>query len=571
MKKSFWTIIYFVIVTSPAFGQIASGRDDAPFKIGSGSTFSASSGPSQKSRDAAAEKKSSPEKLTPAASRILTDFEEALQVIESHHVVGSRADKNELLKSSVGTMLGELDPHSKYFDPAEFRDLLGEQEVEYTGTGSTISSFFRSGSWNTYVLGTHPGSTSDQAGLRYGDRIVAVDGVSTAGMLADVVRDKVRGPNGTAVKITIERPSGEQVSMTMLRKHVTQPTIPNHFILPGEVGYIGLTEGFGQGTFVELQESLNDLHRQGAKSLVLDLRGNTGGILDQALRVAEMFLPHGSTIMSQRGRYAFDNRNWKAGNPTFEKLPLIVLVDSQTASAAEIVAGALQDNDRALILGQTTFGKGLVQNVIELPQGAGITLTSARYYTPSGRSIQRSYASSGLYNYFHHREDAKDDAVTEKEVARTITNRPVYGGHGITPDETVEAAAGTKVAALQDPIFFFVREKAKTSTSLNDAELLNAFRDYTVSNGWKISPEAITSEGGFITNQLRYQIALSSSGTSGAEHYRITSDTELQKAVIALPRSAQLSDAAMRVRAAEANKNTRRVAFPTGQGRNRRN
>ena len=569
MKKTFWITLYFVIGTLPAFGQVAISREDDLFKIGQGSSFTASSSPNDKK--SANETKSPTEKLTPAAARIVTDFEEVLRLIQSNHVAGSRADKDGLLKSSVGTMLSELDPHSKYFDPAEFSDLLGEQEIEYTGTGSTISSFYRSGTWNTYVLGTHPGSTAELAGLRYGDRIVAVNGVSTAGMLADAVRDKVRGPNGTAVKITVEKPSGEQVSMTMLRKRVTQPTIPNHFLLPGDVGYIGLTDGFGHGTFSELEQSLNDLRRQGAKSLVLDLRGNTGGILDQALRVAEKFLPRGSTIMSQRGRYAFDNRSWKSGNANFEKLPLVVLVDSQTASAAEIVAGALQDNDRALILGQTTFGKGLVQNIIELPHGAGITLTSARYYTPSGRSIQRSYANSSLYDYFRHREAGAGDAPSDKEPLRTVTSRPVYGGHGISPDEKLDTPAGTKVAALQDPIFFFAREKAADAGTLNDTELIQAFGEYTTKNGWRISPQAIAGEADFITNQLRYQFALSNAGATTAERYRISSDKQLQRAVLALPRAAQLSNEAMKVRAAEENKNTRRVAFPTGQGRNRRN
>ena len=563
MKNTFWITLLFVVGALPAVGQVAAGNDDGLFKIGQGSSFTASTRPK-------ATKTSPSEKLTPAAERIVVDFEEALQLIQSNHVLGKRADKDRLLKSSVGTMLSELDPHSKFFDPSEFRDLLGEQEIEYTGTGSTISSFFRSGTWNTYVLGTHPGSTAELAGLRYGDRIVAVDGVSTAGMLAEVVRDKVRGPNGTAVKITIERPNGEQVSMTMLRKRVTQPTIPNSFLLSGDVGYIGLTDGFGQGTFNELDTALNDLHRQGAKALILDLRGNTGGILDQALRVAERFLPRGSTIMSQRSRYAFDNRSWKAGLANFEKLPLVVLVDSQTASAAEIVAGALQDNDRALILGQTTFGKGLVQNIIQLPHGAGITLTSARYYTPSGRSIQRSYATSGRYDYFHHRETATE-TTTDKEPSRTITNRPVYAGHGIMPDESIEpTSTGAKVAALQDPVFCFGREKAAIG-SVSDAELLNAFRDYSTKQGWRVSSEALASEADFITNQLRYQFALSNAGGTTAERYRITSDKQLRKAILALPRAAKLSDDAMRVRQAEANKNTRRVAYPTGQGRNRRN
>ena len=569
MKKAFSILVLSVIGATTALGQVAAGPGNAPFEIGRGSSFAASSGP--------ASKEAKPEKLTPAAARIVADFEEALKTIHGNSVLGSKVNNDALLKSSVGTMLGELDPHSKFYDANEFSDLLGEQEAEYTGTGSTISSFLRDGKWNTYVIATHGGSTAQAAGLAYGDRIVAVDNVSADGMLADAVRDKVRGPSGTAVRVTVEKPSGEKVTVTMIRRGVPQRTIPNHFMMSGSVGYIGLTEGFGNGTHNELREALKDLQRQGAKSIVLDLRGNTGGILEQAARVAEEFLPRGSVILSQRGRYAFDNRTWRSGNTNFENLPLVVLVDNQTASAAEIVAGALQDNDRALIVGQTTFGKGLVQNVVELPGGSGMTLTSARYYTPSGRSIQRSYANASLYDYFHQRGDTQN-ALAAAQESRTVTSRRVYGGRGITPDEVLEThQPGPRIAALQDPIFYFVRENIRKEAATpgsrypTETDLLNAFRAYTAAGGFKIRPELLTSESEWITDQLNYQLALANSGVAPAERLRITTDKQVQKAVDALPKAAKLAEEATRARSLEANKNTRRVAFPTGQGRNRRN
>ncbi|HKP68648.1 MAG TPA: S41 family peptidase [Pyrinomonadaceae bacterium] len=568
MKKFFSFLLFFVICAATASGQVAG---NAPFDIAHGSSFTASSGPAKPKSASKAEK------LTPAAARIVSDFDEALRTIQGNSLVGSKVGNDALLKSSVGTMLNELDPHSKFYDPREFSDLLGEQESEYTGTGSTITSFIRDGKWNTYVIATHAGSTAQTAGLAYGDRIVAVDGVSAEGMLADAVRDKVRGPSGTAVRVTVEKPSGEKATLTMLRRGVAQQTIPNHFMLSGGVGYIGLTEGFGNATHREMREALNNLHRQGATSIVLDLRGNSGGILEQAALVAEEFLPRGSVILSQRGRYAFDNRTWKSANTNSEKLPLVVLVDNQTASAAEIVAGALQDNDRGLILGQTTFGKGLVQNVLELPDGSGLTLTSARYYTPSGRSIQRSYANAGLYDYFHHRGETQNAVVAPQEM-KTVTSRPVYGGRGITPDEVLEPShAGAHLAPLQDPIFYFVREnigKSKAAASKRfstDAELLNAFREYTMTGKFKVHPELLTQEAAWIADQLNYQMALASSGAFPAERLRIASDKQVKKAIEALPRSAKLAEEAGQVRTAEANKNTRRVAFPAGQGRNRRN
>ena len=575
MKKAFYILLLSGIGAVSASGQVAAGPGNVPFDIGHGRSFTASTGL----------KKTEPraEKLTPAAARIVSDFNEALSTIQNNSVLGAKVNNAALLKSSVGTMLNELDPHSKFYDPHEFSDLLGEQESEYTGTGSTITSFLRDGKWNTYVIATYAGSTAQQAGLAYGDRIVAVDGVSAEGMLADAVRDKVRGPSGTAVRVTVEKPSGEKTTVTMVRRGVVQQTIPNHFMLSGGVGYIGLTEGFGNATHKELREALNELHRQGASSLVLDLRGNSGGILEQAALVAEEFLPRGSVILSQRGRYAFDNRTWKSGNANFEKLPLVVLVDSQTASAAEIVAGALQDNDRALLLGQTTFGKGLVQNVLELPDGSGLTLTSARYYTPSGRSIQRNYANSGLYDYFHHRGESQ--SVAPQPETRTVTSRPVFGGRGITPDEMLESShSGLKAAALQDPIFYFVRENIRQSTSKADgvattagtkypteAELLTAFKAYATAGSFRVHPGTLLSETEWITDQLNYQLALANTGAFPAERLRIASDKQVKKAIEALPRAAKLAEEATRVRSTEANKNTRRVAFPTGQGRNRRN
>ena len=206
------------------------------------------------------------------------------------------------------------------------------------------------------------------------------------------------------VRMTVERvASGRLETIEMKRDRVFQPTLPNYFIVRDGIAYIDLSEGFSHTTSAEFAAALKELHRRGMTSLILDLRNNSGGILDQAIKVAEEFLPAGSAIISQRGRSIIDNREWRSANRNPEKLPMVVLVNDQTASASEVVAGALQDNDRALILGQNTFGKGLVQNVVGLPMGSGLTLTTARYFTPSGRSIQRTYTGTGMYDYFNHR------------------------------------------------------------------------------------------------------------------------------------------------------------------------
>src|SRR5215203_441307 len=413
-----------VSVRGQAISQ-APGSD--PFQIDRGSSFSASTKPGARVTGSAP--------ATAAAGKIVSDVEQALDIIRRNHVNGARLAAAELTKSSVTGMLAELDPHSSYFDAAEYSELLGEQDSEYSGTGSTISNFLKNGVLETYILSTHPESSAARANLQYGDRIVSVEGVPVGGLTSDVVRDKVRGPRGSFVRMTIERAStGRIETIDLKRDRVFQPTLPNYFIVRDGVAYIDLTEGFSHTTSGEFAAALKELHRRGMTSLILDLRANSGGILDQAVKTAEEFLPAGSTIISQRGRSPIDNREWRSANRNPETIPLVVLVDGDTASASEVVAGALQDNDRALIVGRTTFGKGLVQNVLDLPMGSGLTLTTARYYTPSGRSIQRTYSGTGMYDYFNHRSAGTETGP--KPEAHTVTNRVVFGGNGITPDET---------------------------------------------------------------------------------------------------------------------------------------
>jgi carboxyl-terminal processing protease len=260
------------------------------------------------------------------------------------------------------------------------------------------------------------------------------------------------------VRLTIERADTKRIETVELkRSRVPQPSLPDAYLLRAGVGYIDLTEGFNYTTAEELKAALKELHAQGMKSLILDLRGNPGGILDQAVKVTEKFLPAGSQIVTQRGRFRIDNRTWNSADKNAETMPLVVLVNEQSASASEIVAGALQDYDRAIIVGEKTFGKGLVQSVINLPYGSGLTLTTARYFTPSGRSIQRDYENSGLYEYFNHKTSLSEQEKN-KPLARTVTGRKVFGGDGILPDETVKTAKLTATEiSLLDPIFFLQR------------------------------------------------------------------------------------------------------------------
>jgi carboxyl-terminal processing protease len=336
------------------------------------------------------------------------------------------------------------------------------------------------------------------------------------------------------------------------------------------VGYIELSEGFNYTTAQEFDVAMRELKRQGMRSLILDLRSNPGGIVDQAVKVAERFLPAGTLILTQRGRTRIDNRVWKSANANADTIPLVVLVNQDTASASEIVAGAFQDDDRALIVGEKTFGKGLVQSVIDLPSGSGLTLTTARYLTPSGRSIQRDYSKLDLRDYYNHKSalTAVDKPFFE---ARTATNRKVYGGDGIQPDEEVKIPAITRAQAeLIDPLFFFAREVAQGriagaenyrtqlptfgkrilagEMNVTDA-LLASFNEFTLKNfGDSFTVEDLRANAAFIRLRLRVQLVTAAYGTISATQVLIEDDPQVAKAVETLPRSAELARLAAKAR-----------------------
>ena len=525
-----------------------------PFKITRGSSFSASV-PNKSGFSAKAE--------IIGNGKISQDFSDALEIIRNNHINGKQIDYNELTKYSISSMLRTLDPHSNYFDSAEYQDLLTDQRSEYFGIGATIVNYKNAGVYDTFVTSVFPDSPAFRAGLRFGDKITAVGGEKVAGKNSGIVRDKVRGRKGTIARLTIERAGTRQIEIIEIRRNrVAQPSIPDAYLLRQGIGYIDLSEGFNYTTVDELNVVLADLHDQGMTSLILDLRDNPGGILDQAVKVAEKFLPAGSTIVTQRGRFKIDNRTWTSKNTKPENLPLVVLVDDGSASASEIVAGAMQDYDRALVIGEKTFGKGLVQSVINLPYGSGLTLTTAKYYTPSGRSIQRDYSSGSLYDYFNHKA-----SLSEKDknnfAARTITGRKVFGGDGITPDETVknQTLNQTEIALL-DPLFFFSRElisgriKGFENYKINGQiqygsrirpsdfpitdELLTTFKNFAVKD-WKFKQDEIETEKAFIKLRLRFNLATATFGNVAANQVLIEDDPQVAKAVEALPRAGQLA------------------------------
>src|SRR5438128_3832853 len=316
-----------------------------------------------------------------AVAAVEQDFNEALSVIQAHYIEGNKLDLNNVYKSSIIGALRTLDPHSNYFDKEEFDELKTDQRSEYFGIGASIQNYAVGDDVETFITATFESSPASRAALRFGDRIVEVDGVKMTGKAAAEVRDKIRGPRGSVVKITVERAADKRIQVVqIIRDAVPQPSIPDYYLLKPGVGYIDMRRGFTYTTSEELQAALEDLHAKGMTSLVLDLRDNPGGFLDQAIQVAEMFLPRGQVILTQKGRDGLKDGTRASRNTAPDLTPLVILINENTASASEIVAGAMQDHDRALIVGTTSFGKGLVQTIIPLEYGAGLTLTSAKYY-----------------------------------------------------------------------------------------------------------------------------------------------------------------------------------------------
>ena len=414
-----------------------------PFKIESGKTFSASR-PGQGSR---------PGRSFPTKTKLASEFSEALQLLSREHV--NKVDLNKATKNAIGAMLSNLDPHSNYFDPGEFDDLLNDQRSEYFGIGASIANYSVRGQFDTFVTSTFPDSPAFRKRLRFGDKILEVDGESMKNRSSYYVRNRVRGKIGTSVRLKIERAGSKRPFIISIRRNrVPQPSISDAYLIRNGVGYIDLSNGFNYTTKREMDVAVSELRSRGMKALILDLRDNTGGILEQAVRVAELFVPKGRTIVSQKGRFAIDSRRWISKRRIPLEIPVVVLVNEETASASEIVAGALQDYDRAFVVGTQTFGKGLVQSVIDLPHGAGLTLTTAKYYTPLGRLIQRDYSGSA-YDYFKHRQNTE---VGSKVARRTAGGRIVYDADGITPDVKVKTPELTEEQQrLLDPLFHFSR------------------------------------------------------------------------------------------------------------------
>jgi carboxyl-terminal processing protease len=497
------------------------------------------------------------------------DFDEALKLVQEQYIDGRKLNYNDVTKSSIIGMLRSLDPHSNYYDRDEFEELKTDQRSEYYGIGASIQNYLYGEQVDTYITATFDASPAQKAGLRYGDRIMEVDGVKMSGKPSIEVRDKIRGPRGSIVKITLERAADKRIqTVEIVRDAVPQPSIPDAYMLKPGVGYIDMTRGFNYTTTDELLEALAHLHAAGMTSLVLDLRNNPGGFLDQAIHVAEVFLRNGQLILTQKGRNGFRDNTYESRNNAPDMTPLVILINENTASASEIVAGAMQDHDRAVIVGQTSFGKGLVQSIIPLEYGAGLTLTSAKYFTPSGRLIQRDYSNGGFYDYYTHGAGVGRPSEPVKPAgpeSKTDTGRAVYGGGGISPDETVgPRTTNLSQRRLLSPTFAFAREfvngrirgfettkvaRIDFQHELQQGELkvtdamFKAFRDFVTSDPkFKTSAAVVDRYRPFVEMELRFNLVTASYGRiMGDRVFITTDDPQVAKAVDVVPKARDLA------------------------------
>lgn len=505
---------------------------------------------------------------------IKSEMREALAVIEANYGGSKTIDYNEVFKASIDSMLHTLDPHSNYFDAKEFEQFRTEQSSRYFGIGATIGDLSDADGKviATYIKATFEGAPANRAGLRYGDKIIEVNGESMLGKPFIDVRNFLRGPQGTNAKIVVERlATGKRETVNIVRDAVPQPSISEAYLIRPGVGYMAMRGGFNQTTYGEFVQAMRDLKAAGMQQLVIDLRDNGGGLVSQAYRVANAFLSDGQTVFTQRGRVEGGNERYPAQNRAPDRSPVVILVNRNTASASEILAGAMQDHDRALIVGENTFGKGLVQNPFQLEHGSMLLLTIAKYQTPSGRQIQRDYSNGELYNYYTDggsmRDETTDGVRPRGAESKTDTGRSVFSGGGINPDiavkqKTITIERNRFQQKLVSPVFAFALDMVlgkikgfegyrvdkpivyeydikSTDFPVTDT-VYAAFRQYAADK-YKLTPALIDREREFVDRTLRSELVTAAFGSQTSFQVINEYDDQLLKAIELLPQARQLA------------------------------
>ena len=493
-------------------------------------------------------------------------FAAALSAIQSSYV--DQVDSDRLVYGAVRGMLATLDPHSSFFDPREYAQMRERQGGRYYGLGITIQS----NDGDITATSVFEGSPAYKKGIRRGDIIANIAGKDAKGWTTEQAMGQLRGAKGTTVHIEIKRGGYEQIiPLDVTRDEVFIPTIPAYFMIDSGTGYIQLRD-FGENTDHDLKIALHDLAARGMRRLLLDIRGNPGGPLDQAIKVSNEFLPRGKLIVYTRGRIANSDQDYRATEASeFTDIPIVMLANRNSASASEIVTGALQDHDRAFVVGETTFGKALVQSIYRISGDSGLALTTAHYYTPSGRLIQRPWDETfDEYLTYSLRDQSQDPQHNARDLKRTDLGRPVYSGGGVEPDKRLAGPVGPGASGGFNPTRFGRMLNARqefagyaqkymaegdvriTQTSTGrktvrpgfvvDDAMVADFRAQLVTDKIKIDEEAFVSDLDFIKAMIRFEIDTALFGVSEAWRHQITADPQAQLALQEFGEAQRLTD-----------------------------
>ena len=459
-------------------------------------------------------------------------------------------DMDELMEGAFQGIFKQLDPHSIYIPAKQ------QEEIDELFRGSFQGIGIEFDILNGYITVISPvaDSPSERAGLMPGDQIIAINGEDAYEITKKDVFKKLRGPKGTSIEITIRRLGGDKFDVIIIRDDIPIYSVRAALMLDNETGYIWLTR-FSAATDEEVRTSFNQLEAQGMKKLVLDLRNNSGGFLEQAAAISNLFIAREDTLVFTKGKSQKMEQVFIADPAQGrEDYPLIVLINRGSASASEIVAGAVQDLDRGLVLGETSFGKGLVQRQLPLNDGSAIRVTIARYYTPSGRLIQRPYSNGDTRDYYkdlyiENRETVLDSLKELRPKYKTRSGRIVYGGGGITPDQYIaydlklQKNTQRLLTHMKRPFFnwgsnyasnhrdeFNTYENFKSYWKLDESDF-HVFLDYAANEEIELNPDELETDKDYILNMLKSEIASAHWGKDEAIGIRLHYDNQVMSAL----------------------------------------
>lgn len=481
----------------------------------------------------------------------LHQFTDVYSVLEQNYAEPLNSEKVDkiIYDGAIPNMLHTLDPHSSFYDPKAFAQMREDQRGKYYGVGMQIQPQVREGGiQRIVVIAPFEGTPSYKAGIRPGDYIAKVDGKSTDGMDSLAVSMMLRGARGTHVQVEIVREGQPKpLQFDLVRDEIPRYSVDLAYMIKPGVGYIHVTQ-FMETTSREVGDALARFGQ--INGLLIDLRSNPGGLVNEAVSMADKFLQRGQVVVSQKGR-SFQDQVYRAnhGADSSASYPIVVLVNRNTASAAEIVSGALQDHDRALIVGETTFGKGLVQTVYQIADNTGLALTTFHYYTPSGRLIQRSYDNVSLYDYYYVRDTAKKADKSNTEVKLTDAGRTVYGGGGITPDKNIDTP---KASVLQSQLYAqqtFFKFAAHYLANHNidkefnvDDSLLQDFKAYTKAANIQYTDADFDKDKEWVRSSLKAELYTSQFGQKEGMRVRADNDPIIAKALGFMPEAQALEE-----------------------------